>query len=74
MLSKLILPCALAITAATIFTVSSCSKDDGCYDARMQRQHQNDICTADCPGVTGCDGNFYCNECEATRNGIRVVQ
>jgi hypothetical protein len=26
----------------------------------------------DCPGVVGCDGKNYCNECIARTQGIRV--
>jgi hypothetical protein len=29
-------------------------------------------CTADCPGVCGCDGQFYCNECTANSFGVDV--
>lgn len=41
-----------------------------CYDASLV--HDN-ACTTDCPGVCGCDGLTYCNECEAHRLGIAVV-
>jgi hypothetical protein len=27
-------------------------------------------CTADCPGVCGCDGAFYCNACAAQQAGV----
>jgi hypothetical protein len=29
-------------------------------------------CTADCPGVCGCDSKFYCNACSANRAGADV--
>lgn len=29
-------------------------------------------CPADCPGVCGCDGYFYCNECGAHAAGVDV--
>jgi hypothetical protein len=27
-------------------------------------------CPADCPGVCGCDGKFYCNACGAHSDGV----
>lgn len=30
-------------------------------------------CTADCPGVCGCDGRVYCNACLARQAGTDVV-
>ncbi|MEO5645525.1 MAG: hypothetical protein ABIQ40_01700 [Bacteroidia bacterium] len=63
----------LTIIFSSLFMMNSCSKDkNNCYDPKLYRQHKDDICLADCPGVTGCDGNFYCNECEARRNGISI--
>jgi len=62
----------LLVTALSLTTIS-CNKDKGeCYDEQLYLQHKDGICTADCPGVTGCDGKTYCNECEANRKGIRV--
>jgi hypothetical protein len=29
-------------------------------------------CPTDCPGVTGCDGKAYCNDCEAHKAGTAV--
>ena len=29
-------------------------------------------CTDDCPGVCGCNGMFYCNACEASRDGTDI--
>ena len=31
-----------------------------------------DGCTKDCPGVCGCDGQFYCNECAAHLLGVEI--
>ncbi|MBX7096040.1 MAG: hypothetical protein K1X56_15070 [Flavobacteriales bacterium] len=52
--------------------ITSCSKNKDCYDEALYQQHKDDICTMDCPGVTGCDGKTYCNECIARTQGIRV--
>lgn len=30
-------------------------------------------CFDDCPGVCGCDGVDYCNECEANRSGVTLA-
>lgn len=48
----------------------ACEKEnevDPCYDVNLV--HDN-ACTTDCPGFIGCDGETYCNECEAARVGI----
>jgi hypothetical protein len=33
-------------------------------------QPKPQVCTADCPGVCGCDGKFYCNACGAHSAGV----
>jgi hypothetical protein len=35
-------------------------------------QPRPDTCTKDCPGVCGCDGQFYCNACIAAQQGMDV--
>ncbi len=37
----------------------------------MKKNHSG-VCQDNCPGVVGCDGLTYCNECDAARNGIVV--
>jgi hypothetical protein len=29
-------------------------------------------CPDDCPGVCGCNGKFYCNACQANRDGTDI--
>src|SRR5262249_13181293 len=41
-------------------------------DAQGVCQPRPQVCTADCPGVCGCDGKFYCNECSAQQAGTDV--
>ncbi len=60
------------IAVVTILAIYSCNKHDDCYNAQMARNHSGG-CTTDCPGICGCDGNTYCNECEANRVGISKV-
>lgn len=73
MLKRIILTTTLAtVSVFAALTFNSCKKTN-CYDAGMAKNHSG-FCTADCPGVTGCDGKFYCNTCEANKAGIRVVK
>ncbi|MCF8256229.1 MAG: hypothetical protein K9J06_01660 [Flavobacteriales bacterium] len=58
----------LLILAAS--ALPSCTED--CYDKALEEAFYTIDCTADCPGVVGCDGNTYCNECMANSQGIRV--
>ncbi|MCB0820527.1 MAG: hypothetical protein KDC13_07880 [Bacteroidetes bacterium] len=58
---------ALAVIA---ILSTSCNKD--CYNPSLENQYKNAVCPTDCPGVTGCDGKTYCNECEANKLGVAV--
>lgn len=60
------------IIAAAALTLGACSKNTSCYSEELFQEYKDKFCTADCPGVIGCDGKKYCNECEANRRGIRV--
>lgn len=62
----------LPIVVFLSLVLFSCGKSDSCYDRKMEKNHSG-ICSADCPGVCGCDDVFYCNECEANRAGISKV-
>jgi hypothetical protein len=56
-----------------LFTLFSCKKTNSdCFDPLVYEQYKNAICTLDCPGVTGCDGKRYCNECNALSHGIKL--
>lgn len=56
-----------------VFAINSCKTEGrhACFDKKLYRKH-NGICQDDCPGVVGCDGKTYCNECYAGREGISV--
>ncbi len=64
----------LIFTLLLTLTWIACENNDetDCYDAEMEQNHPG-VCTQDCPGVCGCDGQTYCNECIANSVGISVV-
>ena len=70
-MNKLVLLSIFAISAASF---TACKKNADCFDENLYKEYQDKGCTADCPGVIGCDGKTYCNECEANRQGIRIVE
>ena len=49
-----------------------CDLPDGCgfADAQGVCKKKPEGCTADCPGVCGCDGKIYCNTCSANAVGM----
>lgn len=49
------------------------SYDYDCPDTKLIQERKDSGCLTDCPGVCGCDNQTYCNGCEATKNGIRVI-
>jgi hypothetical protein len=51
-----------------------CDFASGCGFADQQGVciSQPDGCPKDCPGVCGCDGQFYCNRCSAAQAGVDV--
>ncbi|XXX72204.1 hypothetical protein WMF30_31610 [Sorangium sp. So ce134] len=50
--------------------------DDSCgtFDTEGQCAARPEVCPADCPGVCGCDGQFYCNACSAQQAGVDVSE
>ena len=54
------------------FLLSACKPESECFDKELYEKYKSMYCTADCPGVEGCDGKFYCNECEAAKAGMRI--
>lgn len=62
--------------ALLTIALGACKKQQSssCYDEALRQKHQYDFCTADCPGVTGCDGKTYCNECVMRSQGITRTQ
>jgi len=46
----------------------TCGVDDGSGICQPKPQG----CDDDCPGVCGCDGQFYCNDCTAHSAGVDV--
>ena len=62
-----------SIILSLTICLTSCNKGLplSCYDPIYHHKHKNDPCFQDCPGVVGCDGKTYCNECGMHTNGIK---
>jgi hypothetical protein len=59
-------------TFLTLLSFVSCDAEEiSCYNQEMEENHSG-TCQQNCPGVCGCDGIFYCNECIANSKGISV--
>ncbi|WP_437923142.1 hypothetical protein WMF37_29415 [Sorangium sp. So ce291] len=50
--------------------------DDSCgtFDTQGECSARPEVCPADCPGVCGCDGQFYCNACAAQGAGVDILE
>jgi hypothetical protein len=55
-----------------VMSLSSCTRLSPCFDKELYKSMKGKGCTEDCPGVIGCNGRRYCNECEANKEGIRI--
>jgi len=61
----------LFLTLPALLGLACQKKQASCYDENLKLKSQTVKCSSDCPGIKGCDGNFYCNECVAAMSGIR---
>jgi|GEM_PF-5728733 hypothetical protein len=59
----------LLLTTLLLSATTSCDKTHSCYDPKLVHDGP---CPAHCPGVKACNGETYCNECEAARHGYSV--
>jgi len=72
---KLIYLTSLIIAAIfTLSVFSACKKEKSCFSASLKNTYKDKFCTMDCPGVLGCDGKTYCNECIAAKEGISIIR
>lgn len=62
----------LAFAACLLTSCGKKTKSASCYDEDLKQSFAAKSCIQDCPGVVGCDGKNYCNECIANSEGIRV--
>jgi hypothetical protein len=62
---------SLLILGLVLVQTSCKKKEKDCFDAELQERSKVIRCSSDCPGIIGCDGKTYCNECVAAQSGIR---
>ncbi len=62
------------VLACLLLAANGCQKNKNCPDPELLEEHKDDMCITIYAPVCGCDGQTYGNECEARRNGIRVVR
>ena len=65
---------AMTIFFLTAFLACKKQGSSSCFSASLQQQSIGLFCIQDCPGVKGCDGKTYCNECYAAKAGITVIK
>ena len=64
----------ISILVGLLIFFTSCKKtgqNSKCFDSTLKEASKGTNCTMDCPGIVGCDGKIYCNECVAAWEGIR---
>jgi hypothetical protein len=61
-----------ALSLSLLLGAGACKKTNSCYNAQLAEQNRGLFCTADCPGVTACNGQTFCNACEARKAGYEV--
>ena len=64
---------AIVLSSFYLVTFTSCKKDYRCYSRALENEYKNKVCPLDCPGVIGCNGKKYCNECLAAKQGITAL-
>jgi hypothetical protein len=61
-----------SLLLCALLSIAAISCSDDCYDQALADSMATVDCTADCPGVTACNGDTYCNECLANQAGYAV--